>query len=132
MKGDHPFSIDEQLWEGSGCPHDVGDWALKVITNGAKYRGWWCYDCCGWAEKDGKRWHTTTGWDLDVLTVAETADPVECGHCGAVTFCEWHHYGPKEQFGEADAERWPQGWLCLDCHAGWHDGMGHPIRKPAA
>jgi hypothetical protein len=45
----------------------------------------------------------------------------ECAHCGKVGRVECHHWAPKHLF--ADADQWPQSYLCGPCHQLWHATM---------
>jgi hypothetical protein len=45
-----------------------------------------------------------------------------CARCGEWRLgVEWHHWAPRQFFADADA--WPQSWLCLPCHREWHRTM---------
>lgn len=94
--------------------------------------GWWCSRCTRWVLFEGRLFQPQAGMVLEDIESLEGGSAEKCHHCGEVGACEWHHYGPKLNFGPDDAERWPQGWLCRACHELWHEKMGQPIRKKAA
>lgn len=41
-----------------------------------------------------------------------------CARCGSDQDVQLHHWAPKHLFNDAD--RWPQDYLCHDCHHMWH------------
>lgn len=43
-----------------------------------------------------------------------------CQVCG-VRGAELHHWAPRALF--EDCEMWPTAWLCVVCHAKWHNVM---------
>ncbi len=43
-----------------------------------------------------------------------------CEHCGAIG-THLHHFAPKHIFGDEDAWKWPQAYLCPNCHMKWHN-----------
>ena len=58
-------------------------------------------------------------WD-DVVPNA-LDDQKECAHCGKFGPVECHHWAPRHLF--ADADQWPQSYLCGPCHKLWHATM---------
>ena len=118
------------------CLHDGPSLRRKRSCNGAWRVGWFCAACRRFvkvADERGlwlsKKVLAERGIKLSDVPI-ERYDTLEtCGHCKRIEFCEWHHYAPKEMFGDEDAEDWPQGYLCVDCHEYWHDRMGQPIRQ---
>lgn len=42
-----------------------------------------------------------------------------CARCGA-RGVENHHWAPQAIFGAEEANKWPQDYLCKDCHDQWH------------
>lgn len=54
-----------------------------------------------------------------------------CEHCGSRSGTQLHHWAPRSMF--ADADRWPQSYLCPPCHRMWHSTVTPAItrRQPA-
>jgi len=88
-----------------------------------------CRDCLGHVLP--KKWFTKK--QLAELRLERTNNPDnsldECECCHGLAFCEWHHWAPREFFGE-DCERWPTSVLCQECHVLWHRTMNQTRRQP--
>jgi hypothetical protein len=126
------MDVDEVF--GDECTHDRAEAAKLRAANGGWRCGFYCWDCGQWILKYADQagvWLPNELFDVDVLPVVEYAQQRICEHCKQLEFCEEHHYAPKEFFGD-DADNWPTGWLCVECHERWHERIGQPIRKPAA
>ena len=119
---------------GDECPHDRMELRRRQTGNGGWSVGWYCPDCSRWVVRPGRTgiWipqnDTDLVMDIEDIPIQEYAKLETCGHCGEEEFCEFHHYAPRANFGD-DSERWPQGWLCVNCHELWHAKMGQPIRQ---
>ena len=114
-----------------GCSHARHEVRKRQFCNGSEHAGWFCLECRRFFVKAGERgmWLPKTRFDLADLPLEEYGQQEVCGHCGETLFCEEHHYGPRNNFGRDDAELWPKGWLCVDCHELWHARMNQPIRQ---
>jgi hypothetical protein len=59
----------------------------------------------------------------ELVPELERPDPGrKCARCGEWKLgVELHHWAPRKFF--ADADEWPQSWLCPECHHHWHKTM---------
>jgi len=112
------------------CDHRSHELRRHMACNGHWQVGNFCLDCATFIKFPDQpgMWFSHKGLILDDIPIETWGVMEECGHCKTMQFCEWHHYGPKEMFGNDDAESWPQGWLCVSCHDYWHARMKRPIR----
>ncbi|MDA0312358.1 MAG: hypothetical protein O2992_09615 [Gemmatimonadetes bacterium] len=105
-----------------GHPRDWQGYGKLIAASGATHVVEWCSAC---------HTRTTTGFipraklekrgiDIDSLELVKdnrTGDH-PCERCGCAE-TESHHWAPRYLFD--DAEDWPMGYLCRDCHRVWHD-----------
>jgi hypothetical protein len=59
--------------------------------------------------------------------VFDMSGPLQCERCGKQG-AELHHWSPRKIFG-AEAEEWPQSFLCQKCHLEWHWKVTPQIMK---
>lgn len=80
------------------------------------------YDGCSLCGAQvGRRSIPHAGHDIETIPIGideRTVNP-PCQRCGAFG-TQLHHWAPKSLFGEAEADRWPTAYLCIDCHDFWH------------
>ena len=76
-----------------------------------------------------KKPHWNLVGDFDQLEVGkDNLDTTPCEHCGNTEGVEYHHYAPKELFGN-DCNNWPIGPLCITCHVLWHQTMNRQAAR---
>lgn len=106
-----------------------------------------CQDCCshrplrGWLRKSNGEAQPKAlclgcgklgdipRYDLEPLLDVCFRDNIEfdsraaapCEHCGGTVGTELHHWAPRAIFHDADD--WPTGYLCTECHRLWHRAM---------
>ena len=104
-------------------------------ANGAKGYMWLCSRCNrrdpfgqGLFVSNSIVEERLTPQEIELLPVIIEAFFNRCAKCGS-RGGENHHWAPKEIFGDAEAERWPQDWLCTPCHIEWHKMMNLPLPK---
>jgi len=93
--------------------------AKRRIANGTYQVYDHCNTCNGNANKSTIISHSRAG-DLALLELKgdyKKGMP-PCDVCGSGEGVEMHHWAPREMF--EDAEQWPMGFLCLNCHTKWH------------
>jgi hypothetical protein len=116
------------------CPHDSGErMYAQINVNGSTYYFDGCTQC-GKPSKPGQ-WHphlTVNTEEAVVIRDMRVANP-PCQVCGGWG-TELHHWAPKEIFGPVEADHWPTGYLCRECHERWHaridnhhDNAGRPF-----
>ena len=114
----------EQVAQQKACDHAAGGelCAIKIRSGALSFYDR-CRDC-------GK---TLQSYKHDAIPSPEDV-PIErddtycnppCAVCG--TFgTELHHWAPREFF-DYEADAWPTSWLCVECHARWHNTMRRAV-----
>ncbi len=88
----------------------IGKWMMS--TSMIRFV-WYCQGCgtkTNMYEPNDERIIFTTVWDD-----APEASCEVCGRYGA----QAHHWAPRHLF-DAEADKWPTGFLCQTCHERWH------------
>jgi hypothetical protein len=93
----------------------------KITTSGKSQVYDLCLDCGRNAVKPGFCISHKLVGDLSQYRIIEdySAAAEPCARCGSETGTEWHHFGMKHIF--EDAESWPGAYLCPNCHREWHN-----------
>jgi hypothetical protein len=107
--------------------HPDAHLARRVKQNGSEEIVDWCPDCERPVTRDRSGGARTSYSRLDVgrMGIAVSSLPEVrqglryrlCQRCDTFQLCEWHHAGPKELYGEEEADRMPLIPLCRPCHA---------------
>lgn len=89
---------------------------VRTLTRAGKSLLWRRCGACG---QKLSSYLPHEGVDVDAVPVVEdlSVDVPPCRRCGK-RGTELHHWAPSSLF--ADADLWPQDWLCPDCHTEWH------------
>lgn len=108
-------------WTCSRCRHACSHPALihgYIYRNDASLMAWSRCFACGRMVKGLPRGSTI--YDLCLRDNRHKwGDP--CERCGSTDGSQLHHWAPQAIF--ADANDWPQSWLCHACHRTWHNAM---------
>ncbi len=125
-----PMHIREIIYAGQDLcitnRHPQAKWRKQATTSGVQY-GYRCPTCDRWVTVEcwgdrGARgiWVSADfvaglGVSLDeVPAMLREASWRRCQHCRKAARCEDHHWAPQAIF--PDADQWPIGPLCMDCH----------------
>lgn len=100
---------------------------IQLFVNGSENYLWVCDECKTRNPERSQQFYIPSGLvkkhvteeELKTLPVIPAQFYTRCARCGSRN-TEVHHWAPKGLFGEAEAENWPQAYLCKDCHDQWH------------
>lgn len=105
-------------------------WRLHIsrFVNGSSHFVWVCSVCDRpvasnaasgiYIPHDRVLEHLTVG-EINALPLLMPDLSARCVVCGDRN-CELHHWAPRHLFGE-ECEKWPKDYLCVKCHARWHE-----------
>lgn len=111
-----------------------GSWALRRAANGSLQVTWQCLTCSYRSSALPHELLAELGVDIRALPIRED-------YAGLYARCvvrgceaedvELHHFAPRAIFG-ADAESWPQGYLCVRHHREWGERVTPQLNRRAA
>lgn len=109
---------------------------LHVAQNGGEHFTWRCHQCKRlfqpkegggiWIPSETVRTSLSIA-QIESLPVIMPAFFNRCARCGARD-TELHHWAPRAMFAE-DADKWPCDYLCIKCHAIWHQRVTPQLAK---
>lgn len=107
----------QHLFISKACKCGKCNWGIARYVTAAGHHKypWYCRQC-------GKKSniYEPNHPHLIFTYVFNESEENACEKCGAFG-AELHHWAPKHLFGEVEADKWPQSYLCQPCHATWHN-----------
>jgi len=105
------------------CSCGSVSWAIaRYITSAGHIRHvWYCQEC-----NNRSNMYEPNHPHLVYKKVFDESDETACEKCGRLG-AEEHHWMPRH-LSPDEADNWPTGFLCQNCHSQWHNtvtpGMG--------
>jgi hypothetical protein len=128
--------LRQDLCRAQGHPHAY--WARKLATNGAVQIQYWCDQCARNVTRecyDKRGPFVSADWLETTLGIRAAELPElrldlryrRCQRCHTTALCEDHHWAPQAVF--TDADDWPIGPLCAECHLRFTSTLETYIRR---